>query len=96
MNDDATTVADAMDDNDTTTDAIKVRTRTELVYGNPGERRTIPAGTQVSVTPASNLPGGGYWITPEPTAVDSDVTAWAEDVGCHALACHLDWTRGHR
>ena len=66
------------------------RTRIELVYGNPGERRTIPAGTRVRVVPASNLPGGGFWIEPDdPTAVGADVMAWAEGPGCHARADDL-------
>ncbi len=61
------------------------RTTCETVHGNPGERRSLPAGTLVAIEPASNLPRDSkikYWAHPvsdHPWPAETE--AWAEDVG---------------
>ena len=61
------------------------RTTREIVHGNPGERRVLPANTLIVIIPASNLPPDSpikYWAHPvEGHPWPSETRAWAEDVG---------------
>jgi hypothetical protein len=61
------------------------RTNCETIHGNPGERRILPAGTLVAVTPATNLPPDSsinYWAYPvKGHSWPADTEAWARAVG---------------
>lgn len=69
-----------------TLDETLVYTTTELVFGNPGERRLLPKGSPCIAKAARNLPEGNqisYWLMPtEDSDWPADVVLWANDVGC--------------
>ena len=73
------------------------RTCRETVHGNPGERRVLPAGTQVILCPATNLPKNSeirFWASPvagEPWP--EDVAAWQRDVGVGLRASDVEFHR---
>jgi hypothetical protein len=61
-----------------------VKVKEDLVYGNPGQRIVLPAGTVAIAEPATNLPDDShihYWLTPQ-GEVSEDLERWAENVGC--------------
>ncbi len=62
-----------------------MKTKTEIEYRvfPYGKVATIPAGTPVD--PASNLPEGGYWVSPWP-GMDEATKSWHRNYGFHVTA----------
>ena len=67
-------------------DGHYVKTKKEIHYGNPGERRVLPAGSKAIAEAATNLPHNSaihYWLLPIGEWPE-ETRRWAEDVGCGA------------
>ena len=67
-------------------DGHYVRTTKDLQYGNPGECRMLPAGSQAIAETATNLPGDSpieYWLFPI-GEWPKTTRQWAEGPGCGA------------
>ncbi len=74
------------------------KTIRDLVFGNPGETRLLPAGIRVRIKPALNLPKGDYlqwWAFPpyaSRPAWPSDTANWAtRGPGCLVTSEDLDF-----
>ena len=68
-----------------------VQTRKAIIYGNPGERRELPAGSKAIAEAATNLPHNSavhYWLLPIGSWPE-DVKQWSASVGCGAHSDEL-------